>query len=502
MIRFILILSLLFPANSLAETWTQTGTWSNATPYQCATTTPVLISGDWNSEPHNLIYQDNNYQWDLGGNYGKTYIKCEQINAQTVEAYNTADPAPDGETSWGYLGAYNVSSPGSVSCSSSQWSISGDWNSEPVFLNVNRVLSVDTNGNSGMVAKKCVQESATVMTFWASSDYQQPPPEPSTCTNGVRDWDDVNEVWLEDGVDCGGSCASPDDTCTQYCPAGFHIENRPPLNVDVCYSDDTTEDYTVDSKLGVCPSGYYVSNTDPDKCVTAELVTNGAADLLTPEANPADTTPWNNVFTQENTVIENTTNTVDGVTTQIDTTTVTGSGDSGEAVEEVTTVTTVTQADGSKVETTVVDTTVRAPSGAVTGGTITTTDTYAPTGELTGQTITTEQIESEEGAGAAFTAPGDGAGYVVDGEKGGQFATRFDEFQTAVDAAPIMQPIAGLFAGPDTSTKTPLYSLGMGSYGTKSFDLSTYDSVFSAIGALFIFLSTLAAARMIMVKGA
>jgi len=319
-----------------------------------------------------------------------------------------------------------------------------------------------------------------------------PPLEPASCLDGVLSGS-------ETGIDCGDPACVGDETCTTYCPAGFNSETRQGL--EYCYSADDTPDYTIDAKLGICPANYFKSNTDETKCVSSALPTWADSDYLDEvTTDDADATPWNNVFTEETTNITSSTDTVDGVTTEVETTTTTGSGDTGEAAEDVTTVTTVTQADGSKVETTVKESSLLDASGVLAGTTTTTTKTYDSGGSLTGQTTDTENIGSEPGAGAAFSSPGEGDAYAVDGEKGGQFATRFTEFQESVTDAPIYSTFDSLFDGPDTSGKTSVFSLSMGSYGSQSLDLADYDSAFSVLGQLFIFLSLLAAGRLVMIN--
>jgi len=322
-----------------------------------------------------------------------------------------------------------------------------------------------------------------------------PPAEPPTCFDGVVSGE-------ETGIDCGDpACSAPDDSCTAYCPDGFDVINEPVLG-EMCTSNDDTPVYTVLAKLGVCPDDFFMFDED-GFCRTIDVLTLASSDYLDPVPVPAPVaTPWNNVFTDQNTVLSNSAVLADGVLTETVTSITTGTVAGSPDASTTETTTTVTAVDGSKTETTVIDSVAKTPSGAVTGGTTTITKTYAPDGTLTGQTTSTDAIESSEGAGAVFQSPVFTDGFEPDAVSLDLFAPRFQTFIDSIESAPIYSPVANLFAGPDVSGKSPTFSLGFGSYGSKEFLLSQYDSVWSAIGILFMFLATVASARLVLIKGA
>jgi len=329
------------------------------------------------------------------------------------------------------------------------------------------------------------------------------PDEPSYCSNGVRDWDDVNEVWLEDGIDCGLSCSAPDNTCTTYCPIGFHIENRPPANQDVCYSDDDNADgYTVDAKLGICPNGYYLSATDSTKCISADLVTYASDDYLeniNPNDEP-DTTPWNEVVDTSSTNYNTTTYNTAGVITTIDTTTTQGTTTTGGQSSQDVTVTTVENPDGSKTVTTVEDNSILDSSGVLRGTSTTTTQTYDPNGDLVSSSTDSTELGSTDTANDAFNAHGLGGDFAGDTEGLSQFATRYQTFKTNIEGAPIYSPISTLFTGFDATGKNGVFGLNFGSYGSVNFDLATYNTTWAILGGLFVFMACVAAGRLVMVN--
>lgn len=319
--------------------------------------------------------------------------------------------------------------------------------------------------------------------------------EPSTCSDLVQSPN-------ESGIDCGDSACVGDEVCSTYCPVGFHLENR--QGIETCYSDDDNTDYTVAAKLGVCPAGLYVSSTDSSLCVEFAIQTMASADYLDSPVAPAPTAdPWN-VFTQDNTVnVSSTSETVDGVTTEIVTTTENSTTTAGDSSENITTVTTVTNADGSKSVTT--DTVTNTTSGggsAVVGKTYSSVSSYDSAGNLTGSSSTASDIESAEGVSSPFVAPGspDGSSDVVDSELLDSFLDRWVSFSDVIATAPVFSPLTTIFDGPDTSTKTPVFTLSMGSYGNRAFSLSDYDATWDALGLLFIFFAVWSAARTVMGK--
>ncbi len=324
--------------------------------------------------------------------------------------------------------------------------------------------------------------------------------EPATCSDGVKSGNETS-------VDCGDSECVGDETCTTYCPVGFDLENRPAgggINLDGCYSEDDNSTFTIDAKLGVCPDKFYKSLSDPLKCVSWAFPTYASHDYLdtVQPPSPADN-PWNETTVDETVAVTTTTETVGDVTTDVKTTVKTGTTSGGDSLSETTTETTTTTGDGSK---TVVITVDRSGTGSggtsLSGGTSTTSTSYDPNGNVTGSSTTGTAIESEPGASDPFAAPDGETDFAPDAAGLDLFTARYTEFLAAIETAPIYAPVANLFNGPNLGGATALFSLNMGSYGAQSYSISQYDSTWEALGVLFMFLATLAAARLIFIKGA
>jgi len=301
------------------------------------------------------------------------------------------------------------------------------------------------------------------------------PPEPDHCNNLVADGD-------ETGVNCGGSCIAPDNTCTPYCPTGG----------DYVLSDNGDGTYNCDAvfavnSLGLCQAGQTLSpggvdgNGDPvaDECLASVSAVMASDDYNDPVPVPVyqpDYSLQTDQVTQSTTNVATVDN-LDGTSTVTETTITTTSVNDSSSPSKVTT-NTITR---------IIDNT--------SGGTLS---------EVT-STNTSENNDDPADPLDPGTFVG-GAGHdpsavLVEESVLDQFTTRFEAFRTAIEDAPIYTPVSNFFSAPDTTGKTSTLTIGMGSYGDAGFDLADYGNIWDKLGLIFLFLAGWSAMRRILGDG-
>jgi len=302
-----------------------------------------------------------------------------------------------------------------------------------------------------------------------------PPAEPVECGNGVLDPG-------ESGVDCGGECVAPDDTCTPYCPTGG----------DYVLSDNGDGTYNCDgvfpvNSLGLCQSGQTLTpggvdgNGDPvpDECLASVAAVMASDDYNDPVPVPVYQPDYSlqvDEVTQSTKAVETVDN-LDGTSTVTETSTTSTTINDASSPSKVTT-NTITR---------IIDNT--------TGGTL---SESASTVTSENNDDPTDPLDPGAFVGGAGHDP---LGEFVPDSVLDQFTTRFETFRTDIADAPIYTPVANFFSPPDTTGKTSTLTIGMGSYGDAGFDLANYGNIWDKLGLIFLFLAGWSAMRRILGDG-
>lgn len=338
-----------------------------------------------------------------------------------------------------------------------------------------------------------------------SSSSSCTPAEPDICSNGTKDAD-------EQGIDCGGFCSAP---CIEACPPGSSIEMRAGsdgLTLPYCIDDDSVPA----APGGACPPAAgdvirYLPNSD-GTCSPwvgfPMLSASGDGDGLVPAVDvpdPADA--WLPTPGNETTVTESPPQVVtnpDGSTTETASKTEVTKSPDGTQIATTGSVATTTNSDGSKSTVETKDTVRTGSDGSVSRSTTTTTSSYDSGGNLIGKSTST--VKGGDGSGVYDPDEVDASNYspvaaagVPDGI-GDQIGSLLTDFSNNIKDSPVFSLGSGLFAGPPSSSSSPVTILDFGSYGEFSFDLSEYDSALNVLGMIFVFMSFFAGLKLITVN--
>jgi hypothetical protein len=294
-------------------------------------------------------------------------------------------------------------------------------------------------------------------------------PEPSHCSNGVRDGDEV-------GIDCGGSCAPCN---AAKCPEGYFYDGyacRPPMplsdalgncppgmaryaQTNLCYDPA----YLTALNGGTCPDGYIA---DAGVCAPEPLKYNNAGPepdypLLTDNPSYSEFASGSSSTNETKTVI--TTDNGDGTSTRVSTSTYGGTTSGGGA-------------------------------GSVFGGTKTTVEIIDNgTGEVISSSTETTQTDENP-----LSNPGNYTVGEPNGDAGGvgdRFAGRIDSFIDTLKTAPVYSAFNNVFSVPSGGTSS--YVLDMGSYGAVTVDLNNFSTVFAVFGWALVFASLWIAGKLV-----
>jgi len=264
-----------------------------------------------------------------------------------------------------------------------------------------------------------------------SNNYVPPPTEPVTCTDGLKSPD-------ESGIDCGDPlCDDPDKTCTEYCPVGFHLEERtspPPESwtATLCYSDDDTADYTFTKLLDQCPSGSFQSLTDSSLCVSVQIQTYASADYSTETTTDEDPPVNSYNASSSSTTSTTTSDTVvnpDTSTTTTETTAILVTNNDNTTTNTTTTTETTNNVDNSTTTITTENIITTTPAGESIGSETVTTTNRDASGQVTGTSSTSTDLATAPGAGDGIgdDAPSkdsedvvEGLTEEIDGDPGGE----------------------------------------------------------------------------------
>ncbi|MCM2263555.1 MAG: hypothetical protein NDI73_00015 [Desulfuromonadales bacterium] len=297
------------------------------------------------------------------------------------------------------------------------------------------------------------------------------PLEPPNCSDGTKSGD-------ETGIDCGGGCSSP---CESFCPDGSNqwgveADGRSdcavtalPDDLGNCPANWDKTTVTACPPTG-CPDGRTVGQT---VCAKAVLpVDSKSSDLVPPYTGTGGWVQFHGETSSTSTTTPGTSTTVnnpDGTTTTTSSTSSTSS-----------------------------------TSGTGGSGSVTSTTTTTIIKDSQGNTIseTTEKDQTEDG-GRVNPSNYDWSSPTFDGtgadQQASRFATRFQQFKSRLEGAPVYVPLKGIFS-PSMSNRSAVYTINAGSYGLFDVNLADYGNAWSIMKYALIFLAMFIAARIIIVN--
>lgn len=334
-------------------------------------------------------------------------------------------------------------------------------------------------------------------------DYVPPPvSDPGHCSNGVPDG-----MPLEEGIDCGGECSA---ACIEACPSG----SSPRI---ITWSDYTTISCISDTGAvpagpgDTCPTMYAIidGQCSPIAAASPYKVPEGQSELAGTYTPPSDD-PWNpqdGATASTGPIESSTVQNADGSTTTTDSQASSVSIPSGGGTMNVVeSSATTTNTDGSSNTVNTTDRVVTNADGTTSRQIVTDTTTRDSFGNVTGTNRTVQNLgdgpalalPDDQETPSGFSAVGDPDG-TVDGEGVGRYGSRVTAFADAVKGAAVFGAFDNIFSGPSSSGSST-FSLSFGSYGSQTFDLAEFDSVWSVLGGILVALALVQSSRLIIIN--